>query len=402
MFSPPDALPLPPNPNLDHYKKLAKHLVKAANHPDPAALATWAKAWVKHLMQLSNLQITPTLPVSTDGWAVHLEQFARTEKTSGKLLLTKAQFILARAHGFESWPKLSKHIAAVQRKNSPASAFEQAVECVITGDKAKLESLLKKNPSLTRTRSDRQHQATLLHYVAANGVEGYRQKTPPNAVEIAELLLDAGADVNATATLYGPKVATLKLAASSIHPEQAGLQQHLLELLLARGAHVDDPTLVTSCLANGRLPAAQFLARRGAPLTLESAAGLGNLDEVKSYFDQKGHLSRTATQREFERALLWSAEYGCNEVVEFLLDHGAPIDTKSPDGQTPLHWAVIGGRLDTIRLLLSRGASLEVENSYGGTPLGQARWSAENRPKSIDYQSAIAILIQAEEQKKKM
>ena len=29
------------------------------------------------------------------------------------------------------------------------------------------------------------HRATLLHYVGANGVEAYRQKTPPNATEIA-------------------------------------------------------------------------------------------------------------------------------------------------------------------------------------------------------------------------
>ena len=31
------------------------------------------------------------------------------------------------------------------------------------------------------------HRATLLHYIGANGVEGYRQKTPKNAVKVAEL-----------------------------------------------------------------------------------------------------------------------------------------------------------------------------------------------------------------------
>ena len=46
-------------------------------------------------------------------------------------------------------------------------------------------------------------RATLLHYVAANGVEGYRQLTPPNAVAIADALLDAGADVDALADMYG-------------------------------------------------------------------------------------------------------------------------------------------------------------------------------------------------------
>ena len=32
------------------------------------------------------------------------------------------------------------------------------------------------------------HRATLLHYLAANGVEGLRQRSPANAAEIARLL----------------------------------------------------------------------------------------------------------------------------------------------------------------------------------------------------------------------
>lgn len=399
MYTSPDALPLPPNPNLDHYKKRAKDLVKAANSPDPKSLATWAKAWILSLLDLSNLQITPTLPFSPDDWISTLEQFARKEKSAAKLSLTQAQFILARAHGFESWPKLSQHIAAIRRKNSPTNAFEQAVDSIVTGDKATLASLLKKNPALTRARSTRQHQATLLHYVAANGVEGYRQKTPSNAVAIAQLLLDSGADANATAALYGPNATTLALAATSIHPQQAGLQQQLLELLLARGASLQDEDLVTSCLANGRPQAAEFLASRGAPLTLESAAGLGDLKKVKSYFDKKGNLIN-ATQQEFHRALFWSAEYGRNEVVEFLLDRSAPLDAKSQDGQTPLHWAVIGGHIETIKLLLSHGASLEAKNSYGGTPLGQAHWCTEHSPNNPDYKSVIALLTEAESKRK--
>jgi len=37
----------------------------------------------------------------------------------------------------------------------------------------------------------REHGATLLLYVGANLVEGYRQKSPPNAVEVARVLLEA-------------------------------------------------------------------------------------------------------------------------------------------------------------------------------------------------------------------
>jgi hypothetical protein len=43
----------------------------------------------------------------------------------------------------------------------------------------------------------------LLHYVSANGVEGYRQKAPKNVVKITETLLNAGAEIDATANVYG-------------------------------------------------------------------------------------------------------------------------------------------------------------------------------------------------------
>lgn len=57
--------------------------------------------------------------------------------------------------------------------------------------------LLHDHPELVRARSTREHRSTLLHYVSANGVEDFRQKTPKNILDITKLLLTAGADVNA-------------------------------------------------------------------------------------------------------------------------------------------------------------------------------------------------------------
>ena len=85
-----------------------------------------------------------------------------------------------------------------------------------------------------RARADG-HGATLLHYVSANGVEGYRQKTPPNVVEITKLLLAAGADVNAKAHCYGGGDTTLGLTATSMHPANAGVMIPMLETLVAAG-----------------------------------------------------------------------------------------------------------------------------------------------------------------------
>ena len=290
MFpNPQDALPLPPRPSLEHYKKRAKDLVKACHSTDASAIRAWAANWMDSLVRLTDLNITPQLPVRIDHWTDELEKFAR-QQLSKTCSLSAAQFIIARAQGFESWPKLSNHLAAIVRASSPVNHFELAADSIVTGDVVTLERLLGENPNLVRARSTRRHQGTLLHYISANGVEGYRQKTPKNIVQIADLLLQSGADVNASADVYGGST-TLALVATSLHPERAGVQNALMQLLLAHGAIIDLPHqpaggIVNICLANGRAHAAKFLGERGAGLDLEAAAGVGRLDLVKTYFDE--------------------------------------------------------------------------------------------------------------------
>ena len=108
----------------------------------------------------------------------------------------------AERYEFSSWEGLKAFVEAVARRGE-AFQFESAVEAVIGGDAAGLRSLLQANPELVRARSLRRHGATLLHYIAANGMEGFRQKSPANAVEMATILLRAGAEADATAHMYG-------------------------------------------------------------------------------------------------------------------------------------------------------------------------------------------------------
>ena len=87
-----------------------------------------------------------------------------------------------------------------------------------------LRALLREHPELATARSSRPHRCTLLHYLAANGVEGERQKTPANAVEVIELLIGAGSDPNASCTYRGgPGETTAGLLAGSAPPRNAGL-----------------------------------------------------------------------------------------------------------------------------------------------------------------------------------
>jgi ankyrin repeat protein len=366
-----DARELPARPSLEQYRKQAKELLKACKSGDASAIQR-----IKRNHPHPNKLPDP----------------------GNSLALTDAQLVIAREHAFESWPKFAKHIEALARHNSPVSQFELAADAIVAGDAATLKRLLRENPELIRERSTRLHRATLLHYVGANGFEDYRQKSPKNAVEIAQILLAAGAEVDAVADTYG-KGTTLGLVASSIHPKLAGVQIALMETLLEAGAAPDGVpggwSPLIAALRNGRGEAAEFLAQRGAHLDLEAAAGVGQLDVVRSFFDEDGHLKATATNAQMESGFLWACEYGRNNVIDFLLQKGADLNAQANTGQTGLHWAVIGGQLATIRLLLERGCSLEAKNVYGGTALGQALWSSLNGHPGIDYARVIDTLIAA-------
>jgi ankyrin repeat protein len=358
-----DALPLPSHPHLGYYRKLAKDLVKACG--DPAALRAWA---------------TRFAPDQSERLEAHL-------RSANIAKLADAQFLIGRAHGFASWSKFSKHVEELQHAGSLDSRFEQAADAIVFGDIATLRQLLDETPELIRQRSSREHRSTLLHYVSANGVEDFRQRTPPNIVEITRLLLDAGADVNAESDTYRGHSMTLGLAATSVHPEAAGVQIELMELLLERGAIIEriPGEVVRACLANGRPLAARFLAAHGAYLDFENAAGVGDLDRVKA-------LAAKTSEQELGKGFVWACAYGYNEVVELLLDFGVDPSVGAGVDMTGLHLAAHEGHLDTVKLLLAHNAPLEAKNSYGGTVLDQTLWSAVHHPMPAHREIVEALI----------
>ena len=247
--------------------------------------------------------------------------------------------------------------------------------------------------------------ATLLHYVAANGVEDFRQKSPPNAVAIATVLLDADAEVDDLADTYGggPAQTTLNLLVSSAHPANAGVQVALVDLLADRGAAVDgvadDGSPLMTALGFGYPAAAHALAARGARVdNVLVAAGLGRLDIVRARTGDVRVIAdpwRGDVTDPEELALVWAAKYGHLPVVEFLLDRGVPITVM--DDMMALHWAAAAhGHLSVIALLLARGAPLEALNEYGGTVLDSTLWFVTNAPvPGVDYARVIRRLLDA-------
>ena len=174
-----DVLPLPPRPSLEQYKKRAKDLVKVCRSEEPAAIRSWATEWIASIAEARGTKITPFVQDSFDRAVSRIEKhirekYARSGDRPASCKLTDAQFLLARAHGFDSWPKFAAHVAAAEG-DAPGSIFERAADAVVDGDIDGLARLLSEYPALIRERSTRQHNATLLHYVAANGVEDFRQ-----------------------------------------------------------------------------------------------------------------------------------------------------------------------------------------------------------------------------------
>jgi Ankyrin repeats (3 copies) len=403
MFpNPQDALPLPSAPNLQQYKKLAKDLVNVCKSGNPDAVQLWATDWIDKIVRLTGLEIASRQPVDVQRWIEGVTDFATKKLHSGerRCVLADAQFVIARSHGFTSWPGMAEHIEQLTKLRSSVAQFELAADAVVAGDIRTLKRLLRENPGLVRERSKREHRATLLHYTSANGIEGYRQKTPKNIVEIADLLLKSDAEVDATADVYGSGCTTLGLAATSIHPELAGVQEALLQILLDHGAVIDKPessgnarSAVIACLANGRQPAAEFLAGHGAKLDLESAAGIGRLDIVETFFNSAGALKPLATKKDLQNGFLWACMYGCENVIAFLLDRGADLLDPLDSGATALHWAAGGAHANVVKLLLDRGAPLEELNMWGGTVLEHAGWGFEHAVPGIDFGPVFEALL---------
>jgi hypothetical protein len=308
------------------------------------------------------------------------------------LNLADARLTVAREYGFEGWAEFVDHLEALADEGSAVARFERAADAIVAGEADTLERLLRENPELVKARSTRIHHGTLLHYVGANGVEDYRQKTPENATAILGLLLKAGAAVDAEAEMYHIDT-TLGLVATSIHPLVAGVQQELMEALLAAGAAADSK-MITACLANGRGRAAEFLAARVEDLDLEAAAGIGRMEVLRACFNG-GALRNGATRGQLEAGLNWAAEYGRDDALEFLLAHGADPAAADRFGMTALHWAAVGGQAEAARILLEHGAPLEAKSGYGGTPLGQAIWSALHDQMGIDYVPVVEVLLAA-------
>uniref|UniRef100_A0A8P4K2F7 Poly [ADP-ribose] polymerase n=1 Tax=Dicentrarchus labrax TaxID=13489 RepID=A0A8P4K2F7_DICLA len=227
-------------------------------------------------------------------------------------------------------------------------------------------------------------QSTPLHFAA-----GY------NRLAVVQFLLQHGADVHAKDK---GGLVPLHNACSYGHYEVA-------ELLVIHGAVVNVADLwkftpLHEAAAKGKYDICKLLLQHGADPTRKNRDGNTPLDLVKdadtdiqdllrgdaALLDaaKKGCLARVKklctrdnvncrdTQGRHSTPLHLAAGYNNLEVAEYLLQHGAEVNSQDKGGLIPLHNAASYGHVDVAALLIKFDACVNATDKWAFTPLHEA------------------------------
>jgi len=213
-----------------------------------------------------------------------------------------------------------------------------------SGDREQVESILKENPELIKSKG-RRDKETLLHGASSLGHAG-----------VATYLLENGAEVDAR-DRWGRTPLAWAVGWG---------RENAAELLLAHEATIDfaDDQGVTS---------------------LHWAAYYGNVGLVELLLSHGANVN--AKDNRGFNPFYCAASGGHLDVAELLRNHGADVHFRSNDGWTALHAAAFRGHLEVVEWLLENGAEVNATNSRCQTPLfwaasGNVGSTVEMFPKS--------------------
>lgn len=284
--------------------------------------------------------------------------------------------------------------------------FHPAIAAIAAGDLDGLRELVSTDPSLATARSSRSHP-TLLQCLALDAVD------VPNKVEMAEVLIEAGADINgplgAAASIDNVEIAALLLDRGAAI-NGAGSWSPLEEALYWRNYGVRD----------------LLLARGASQHNLRIASGLGRVDLIESFFGSDGSLKpeagnidwpfgglaesnlNSSIKNELQaKVAAWSDEpqdiinnafvYACNnnqmDAARLLLEKGAQVNAIPPGfdySGTGLHYAALNGHRALVEFLLGQGADVSVKDTkVGSTAAGWADHGGY--PELKDYLELLTV-----------
>jgi ankyrin repeat protein len=223
----------------------------------------------------------------------------------------------------------------------------QLHHCAINGLTTSVKRLLSIRNINVNVKDD-EYGRTPLHWAVMNG-----------NVEIAQLLLQNGADVNARSN-NGSSPLHVAIKESNLHVD-------IVKLLLENGADVHarkngETPLCLAALINYRLSD----SNNDTPLSL---AELINYP-FASFSDSNSKLNEDLV-----------------EIVKLLLEKGADVNASNENGETPLHSASKNGQFEITNLLLKNGADVNAVNNREWTPLCEAasRYFMHYRKEDSDF-----------------
>jgi len=337
-----DSKPLPARPSLEQYEKQAKELSKAYRSADVEAIRR-VKRNHPHFEKLAEL--SHVLPLGFE-----ISKFA----------LADAQLVIAREHGFESWPKFAERIEVLNIEAAavanPVAVFIEAAIWHGTLDAA--EAILTAHPEITRNSI---HVAAILgddeavrRLIAADPRNVTKKEEPYGGdalvylclskylrldpirsagfLRAATALLDAGADPNSgfwSKDEYHDFETALYGAAGVAHHAE------LTRLLLERGADPNDNETFYH-----------------APETYDNGALKVLVESGKMRPDLlAGMLVRKADWHDYDG-------------IKYLLEHGADPNHITMWGYTALHQALRrDNHLRNIELMLDHGADPSIKTT---------------------------------------
>jgi ankyrin repeat protein len=230
------------------------------------------------------------------------------------------------------------------------------------GDVATVRSILKAHPRVVQARGGIM-RSTPLHFAADRGF-----------VEIALLLLEAGADINARERASG--TTPLHWAAVSGHLDMVRLLTGYRADIEARDDwHRLGPLGWAATVAQTpRLAVVGYLLSQGAKMDIFSAVALGREDEVRALARHRPASLRLRMNwiEDARGPLHHAALNNMPEMVEALLRCGAEIDGKTTWGLTPLCLAHRANAAVVVDVLGRRGAETELSALIGTGQLVRA------------------------------
>jgi ankyrin repeat protein len=332
---------LPPRPNLDHLRRQARDLLRAARAGDDAAMA-------------------------------------RIGAVAGRLTLAAAQLAVAREYGFASWARLAAEVqtrtmdlaqqveafceasirdgtgrAARMLAANPAIAGYNFATAVILGDSSRVRREIERHPDLVARSDDRGW--TALHAVCASRWHRLDPDRADGLLAVARLLLEAGADHRVRSGGPGSWTPLRCAVAGAANPPIA-------RLLLEYGAVPDDQDLYLAGFGDDNHQCLRLLLDHVANVTEVAQTALAapisaNDTEGVRLLLAAGTDPRRYVGDDGGPVVYEAIGFGCAaELVEELLAHGAEPDAPGADGRSPYRLATDRGRTDLAALLRRYGA----------------------------------------------